>query len=80
MEPGRRLAEAARSALAKLNEAGLLYLNVVADDSSSVLAVGGEKRGRARSTAVKTGANTTSSLTPASHRWPAPSPAPIAPT
>ena len=56
--------------LARLNEAGVLDLNLVAVDSSSVRAVGGgKKRGRAPSIAAKAGANTTSSSTATAHRW-----------
>jgi transposase len=67
--------------LAKLNSAGMLDLNVVAVDSSSVRAVGGgEKRGRAPSTAAKTARNTMSSSTPAARRWRRSSRAPTATT
>lgn len=67
--------------LANLRGAGLLSLSHVAVDSSSIRAVGGgEKKGPARSTAAKTGRNTTSSSTPMARRWRRSSPAPTATT
>ena len=67
--------------LARLREAGEIDFARVVVDSSSVRAVhGGKKRGRARWTAGKTAASTTSWSTPAARRWPRRSPAPTATT
>jgi transposase len=67
--------------LGELRKARELDLSRVIVDSSSLRAVqGGKKRDRARSTAAKTGRNTTSWSTPAASRWQTSSPPPTAMT
>jgi transposase len=70
-----------RLLLDELRGADAIDFSRVVVDSASVRALhGGKKRGRARSTAARTGPSTTWSSMPTECRWPARSPGPTATT